>query len=65
MSVSIETRQAYSEIDEFLGLLTEEQRNEIPKKLSKAITAKVSSFKFWSFIGILVSIFLRKKKITS
>lgn len=33
MSVSIKTRQAYSEIDEFLGLLTEEQRNEIPKKL--------------------------------
>lgn len=27
------TRQAYSEIDEFLGLLSEEQRNEIPKKL--------------------------------
>lgn len=33
MSVSIKTRQAYSEIDEFLGLLSEEQRNEIPKKL--------------------------------
>lgn len=31
--VSIKTRQAYSEIDEFLGLLSEEQRNEIPKKL--------------------------------
>ncbi len=29
----IKTRQAYSEIDEFLGLLSEEQRNEIPKKL--------------------------------
>ena len=27
------TRQAYSEIDEFLGLLSEEQQNEIPKKL--------------------------------
>ena len=27
------TRQAYSEIDEFLGLLSEEKRNEIPKKL--------------------------------
>ena len=26
-------RRAYSEIDEFLGLLSEEQRNEIPKKL--------------------------------
>lgn len=33
MSVSVKTRQAYSEIDEFLGLLSEEQRNEIPKKL--------------------------------
>ena len=33
MGVSINTRQAYSEIDEFLGLLSEEQRNEIPKKL--------------------------------
>ena len=33
MNVSINTRQAYSEIDEFLGLLSEEQRNEIPKKL--------------------------------
>lgn len=33
MSIMIKTRQAYSEIDEFLGLLSEEQRNEIPKKL--------------------------------
>lgn len=33
MDVSTKTRQAYSEIDEFLGLLSEEQRNEIPKKL--------------------------------
>ena len=33
MSLSIKTRQAYSEIDELLGLLSEEQRNEIPKKL--------------------------------
>lgn len=33
MNVSLNTRQAYSEIDEFLALLTEEQRNEIPKKL--------------------------------
>lgn len=33
MSIMIKTRQAYSEIDEFLGLLGEEQRNEIPKKL--------------------------------
>lgn len=33
MSIMIKTRQAYSEIDEFLGLLNEEQRNEIPKKL--------------------------------
>ncbi len=33
MGISIKTRQAYSEIDEFLGLLSEEQRNEIPPKL--------------------------------
>lgn len=33
MGVSINTRKAYSEIDEFLGLLSEEQRNKIPKKL--------------------------------
>lgn len=33
MSIMLETRQAYSEIDEFLGLLSEEQRNEISKKL--------------------------------
>ena len=32
MSIMTKTRQAYSEIDEFLGLLSEEQRNEIPKK---------------------------------
>ena len=33
MNLSIKTRQAYSEIDEFLELLSEEQRNKIPKKL--------------------------------
>lgn len=33
MGVSINTRKAYSEIDEFLGLLSEEQRNKIPEKL--------------------------------
>lgn len=33
MSISINTRQAYAEIDEFLRLLSEEQKNEIPKKL--------------------------------
>lgn len=33
MSVSVKTRQAYSEIDEFLGLLTVEEQNQIPKKL--------------------------------
>lgn len=35
MGVSRNTRQVYSEVDEFLGLLNEEQRNEIPKKLRK------------------------------
>ena len=33
MELSINTRQAYSEVDEFLGLLTEEERNKIPRKL--------------------------------
>lgn len=33
MGVSIDTRQAYSEIDEFLSLLTEEQIKKIPLKL--------------------------------
>ena len=33
MNISITTRQAYSEVDEFLGLLSEEQRNEVPKNL--------------------------------
>lgn len=33
MSISIKTRQAYSEIDEFLELLTDEQKNKIPFKL--------------------------------
>lgn len=33
MSISIKTRQAYSEIDEFIELLTIEEQNEIPKKL--------------------------------
>lgn len=33
MGVSINTRQAYSEIDEFLGLLDDEQINKIPLKL--------------------------------
>lgn len=33
MSISTKTRQAYSEIDEFIELLTVEEQNEIPKKL--------------------------------
>lgn len=33
MGISINTRQAYSEIDEFLGLLSIGQRNMIPQKL--------------------------------
>ena len=33
MSISTKTRQAYSEIDEFLELLTDEQKNKIPLKL--------------------------------
>lgn len=33
MSISVNTRQAYAEIDEFLRLLDEEDRNKIPVKL--------------------------------
>ncbi len=33
MEVSVRTRQAYSEIDEFLGLLSIEQKNKVPQKL--------------------------------
>ena len=33
MGVSINTRQAYSEVDEFLGLISNENRNKIPKRL--------------------------------
>ena len=33
MEISQSQRQAYSEIDEFLDLLTEEEKNQIPSKL--------------------------------
>lgn len=33
MGVSINTRQAYSEVNEFLGLISDENRNKIPQKL--------------------------------
>lgn len=33
MRVSKATRRAYSEVDEFLKLLTDEQREKIPKEL--------------------------------
>ena len=33
MSISIKTRQAYAEIDSFLELLNEEQKNQVPQKL--------------------------------
>ena len=33
MEISLNTRRAYAEIDEFLGLLSEEQKNKIPQKL--------------------------------
>ena len=35
MNISINTRQAYSEIDEFLDLLSPEKRNKIPQKLQQ------------------------------
>ena len=33
MSISISERQTYSEIDEFLELLDDEHRNQVPSKL--------------------------------
>ncbi|MBR3002931.1 MAG: hypothetical protein IKF38_05175 [Clostridia bacterium] len=33
MEIGIQTKQAYSEIDEFLNLLDEKTRNEVPSKL--------------------------------
>lgn len=33
MEIGIQTKQAYSEIDEFLSLLDEKTRNEVPSKL--------------------------------
>ena len=33
MYISAQTKQAYTEIDSFIELLTEEDRNKIPKKL--------------------------------
>lgn len=33
MNISLNTRQAYSEVAEFLSLLSDEQRNKIPEKL--------------------------------
>jgi len=35
MNISISTRQAYAEIDEFLDLLSPERRNKIPQKLQQ------------------------------
>lgn len=35
MNISINTRQAYAEIDEFLDLLSPERRNKIPQKLQQ------------------------------
>ena len=33
MELSVNTRQAYSEVDEFLGLVKKKKKNQIPKKL--------------------------------
>lgn len=38
MNISINTRQAYSEIDEFLQLLSIEKRNKVPQKLRQLFT---------------------------
>ena len=35
MGVSISTRQAYSEVDEFLQLISDENRNKIPENLRR------------------------------
>ena len=33
MEISIRTKQAYSEIDEFISLLPEEHKNKLPKRI--------------------------------
>ena len=33
MGIDLNTKQAYSELDEFLDLLDEETRNEVPEKI--------------------------------
>lgn len=35
MNISNVTRRAYSEVDEFLGFLTEDKRNKIPEEISE------------------------------
>ena len=40
MNLTLSTRQAYSEIDEFIELLTEEQKNEIPNELRSYFKAE-------------------------
>lgn len=35
MDISIKIRQAYSEINEFISLLSEEQKNKLPNKLKE------------------------------
>lgn len=35
MEISVEQKQAYAEIDNFLGLLDEETRNKVPEQLRK------------------------------
>ena len=43
MNISINTRQAYSEIDEFLQLLSIEKRNKVPQKLRELFAQEKDS----------------------
>ena len=43
MNISINTRQAYSEIDEFLQLLSIEKRNKVPQKLRELFAKEKDS----------------------
>ena len=47
MDITINTRQAYSEIDEFLELLDDKHRDKVPKKLREFFKNEIgNSFKY-------------------
>lgn len=55
MNIDIQTRQAYSEIDEFLDLLDEEKKNEIPKKL-RELFKKEKDNNYYKGINLIIPI---------